>query len=420
MSNSSIRKLLILGALIVAGIIAMQAYWAVQNWKLKDLEFNQQVHISLRNVAKKLADYNNSKLPKQNLIQKRSSNYYAVNINDEIDANILEDFLVREFESQSLNTDFEYAVYDCSSDDMVYGNYCDIGEREPTNINEGVLPKFQGLEYYFVVKFPSKTSYIVRSIWQSILFSAVTFLALGFFIYATVIILRQKRLSEMQKEFINNMTHEFKTPISSMKIAADVLANDRRINQDERLNKYVEIIKKQNIRLNKQVEKVLDIARIEKDALKLNFEPIELGQLLEEIIEGFKIKATELGGKLTYIGPNQELTISADRLHLSNVIYNILDNATKYYNNQLKIEIVLENNGSPSIEIKDHGIGIKEEHIKNLFNKFYRVPTGNVHNVKGFGLGLYYVKNICDAHQWDIQVSSKEGLFTTFKINFKK
>jgi two-component system phosphate regulon sensor histidine kinase PhoR len=417
MTNSSIRKLLILGALLISAIIFMQGYWTWKNWQLKDIAFNQQVHIALRKVATKLAAYNQTKLPKQNLIQRLSSNYYAVNINDEIDANILEDFLIRSFEEQSLNTDFEYAVYDCTSDEMVYGNYCDIGERNNVNSDEGVLPKFKNLEYYFVVTFPSKESVILRSMGQSILFSLITLLALGFFIYSTFIILRQKRLSEMQKDFINNMTHEFKTPISSMRIAADVLAGSPSIQQDERLNKYVDIIKNQNIRLNSQVEKVLDIARIEKDALKLKLEKTNVSEVAVEIVESFKMKIAPINGEIELINKEAEITIDADKLHLSNVLYNMLDNAIKYYKDAPKIEVELVESPA-SVMIRDHGIGIPEIHLNNLFNKFFRVPTGNVHNVKGFGLGLYYVKNICDAHKWKIEVQSNEQEGTTFTIKF--
>ncbi len=418
MSNSSIRKLLILGALLVSGIIIIQAYWSVRNWQLKDIEFNQQVHIALRKVANKLSDYNQSKLPKQNLIQRRSSNLYAVNVNDAIDANILEDFLIREFESQSLNTDFEYAVYDCTNDDMVYGNYCDIGERNTPETKKETLPKFKDLEYYFVVRFPSKTGFLLRSIWQSIFFSIITFFTLCFFIYSSFIILKQKRLSEMQKDFINNMTHEFKTPISSMKIAADFLATSAHVKSDERLSKYVEIIRNQNIRLDKQVEKVLDIVRIEKDALKLELENVNLTEIIKEIAESFRIKIIDFEGKIELFLPDEDVFIQADRLHLSNVLYNILDNAIKYYKNVPLLKITLVKGVKTSILIEDNGIGILEDHLDNLFDKFYRVPTGNVHNVKGFGLGLFYVMKICDAHKWKIQVSSKINEGTTFTIKF--
>lgn len=416
MNNKSIRRLLILGAFLVGSTVMIQSYWVMRNWQLENEEFNQQVQISLRKVANKLALYNTSELPKQNLIQRRSSNYYAVNINDEIDANILEDFLIREFESQNFASDFEYAVYDCSSDEMVYGNYCDIGDYNADVKNEGVLPKFSGLEYYFVVSFPSKDSYIIRSLWQSVLFSFITLLALGFFIYTSIIILKQKRLSEMQKEFINNMTHEFKTPISSMKIAADVLANDARIDGDERLSKYVDIIKNQNIRLNQQVEKVLDIARIERDALKLHQSEVNLTDLLSEIIDGLKVRINEIGGTLTYNIPDREIVVLADPLHLNNVIHNIIDNAMNYHSGKVVIDISLTE--GKVLKIKDQGIGIAQEHLNNVFDKFFRVPTGNVHNVKGFGLGLYYVKSICDAHDWSLNVDSELHKGTTFSIKF--
>lgn len=417
MTNASIRKLLFLGSILTTAIIFMQGYWTWRNWQLKDLEFEQQVNISLRNVATKLAAFNQSELPKQNLIQQISSNYYAVNINDEIDANILEDFLIRAFEAQSLNTDFVYSVYDCTSDEMVYGNHCDIGEKNKVSNDETVLPKFKDLEYYFVVTFPSKESVILRSLGQSLLFSAITLLALVFFIYSTFIILRQKRLSEMQKDFINNMTHEFKTPISSMKIAADVLGNSPSIQANDRLHKYVDIIKKQNIRLNTQVEKVLDIARIEKDALKLNIERINLTEIVAEVVESFRLKVAANQGEIELLKPNIDIEIEADRLHITNVIYNMLDNATKYYKEKPQIQVKL-NSLPASLSIKDYGVGIPEVHLKNLFNKFFRVPTGNVHNVKGFGLGLYYVKNICDAHKWKIDVKSVDKEGTTFKIKF--
>lgn len=410
--------LLVFGAFLVTGIIIIQAYTAVNNWRLQDLEFNQNVHIALRKVAEKIANFNGSKLPKQNLIQRRASNYYTVNVNDDIDANVLEDFLIREFEAQSLNTDFEYAVYDCSSDEMVYGNYCDIGERGLDEVNEGILPKFKDLDYYFGVKFPSRRAFLVQSIWQSILFSAITFLALGFFIYTSIIILKQKKLSEMQRDFINNMTHEFKTPISSMKIAADVLSNNQYVKNDPRLHNYVEIIKKQNVRLNEQVEKVLDIARIEKDALKLNIEPVNLTSYLDEISNSFIPKVLELEGQLDLNLPNEECIINADKLHLGNVFYNIIDNAIKYNTNKPNIKITLEKGACPSVCIEDNGIGISDEHMSNLFDKFYRVPTGNLHEVKGFGLGLYYVKKIADAHGWKIKVQSKENDGTTFTIKF--
>jgi two-component system phosphate regulon sensor histidine kinase PhoR len=418
MQNRLISRLLILGALAIGGIIFIQNYWVVKNWDLEANEFHQTVTIALRKVAESIADFNQSELPKQNLIQRRSSNYYAVNINDVIDANILEDYLVREFENHSLNTDFEYAVYDCSNQELVYGNYCKLGDKGKLFERSENLPKFDDLIYYFVVKFPHRSSYLISSIWQSILFSVIAMLAVLFFIYAIWVILKQKRLSEMQKDFINNMTHEFKTPISSIKIASEVLSNDSSLSNNERLQQYVGIIQDQNQRLNAQVERVLSLARLEKQSFRLEKEIISLHGLLDEIIlnENIRLK-NEREGNISKNYWTEDILITADKVHFSNLVYNILDNAVKYSKNIPHIEVQTRLiDKDIFLTFKDNGIGISKENLPKIFKKFYRVPTGNIHNVKGFGLGLFYVKNICEAHKWKIDLVSELNKGSTVTI----
>lgn len=408
MTNALIRRLLILGALAIGGIIFIQNFWVIKTWDLQDEEFHQTVSIALRRVAESIADFNQSDLPKQNLIQRRSSNYYAVNINDVIDANILEDYLIREFEASALNTDFEYGVYDCFSQELVYGNYCNLSDDDKYLRSES-LPKFDDLEYYFVVKFPSRTSYLLSSMWQSILFSLIALLAVAFFIYAIWVILKQKRLSEMQKDFINNMTHEFKTPISSIRIASDVLLNSEEINDDKRLQQYTSIIKDQNNRLNKQVERVLNIAKLEQQDFQLKKEKIDLKLTLDEIISNENARLSNHNTDIIRSVHNgQQYFIYADKVHFSNLVYNILDNAVKYCKENPEVIVSSNMVGNKlRLSFKDNGIGVKKEDIPKVFKKFYRVPTGNVHDVKGFGLGLFYVKSICKAHGWKINFDSE-------------
>ncbi|MBL0026745.1 MAG: HAMP domain-containing histidine kinase [Saprospiraceae bacterium] len=223
----------------------------------------------------------------------------------------------------------------------------------------------------------------------------------------------------MQKDFINNMTHEFKTPISSIKIAADFLANDASLKNNERLNRYAQIIREQNQRLNNQVEKVLNVARLENDSIKLKREIFEINQTLSEIIKNESLKLKQ--GNISFIPTAEKIYIYADKLHFVNVVANIIDNGVKYSTAEPVIEIFL-NDGQKEVllHIKDHGIGIDKENQKKLFDKFYRVSTGNVHNVKGFGLGLFYVKNICLAHGWAIQVQSEPGQGAEFIISISK
>ncbi|MEL6122660.1 MAG: HAMP domain-containing sensor histidine kinase [Bacteroidota bacterium] len=413
-----IRRIAILGALSIIGIIIIQVYTLRQSFTLADEEFDQSVRLALYQVAEKLAKVNQSKLPKQNLIQRRSSNYYAVNINDVIDANILEDYLIQELESRGINTDFEYAVYDCQSQDLVYGNYCKPSDLKETKESRGVLPTFDDLVYYFVVRFPSRRGYVVGSMGQIVLFSLITALALIFFLYSIWIILQQKRLSDLQKDFINNMTHEFKTPISSIKIAANVIKSHPLIDTSDRLKKYSEIIVEQNERLNNQVEKVLNLARLEQDSFKLTLEQFDITSTIEKVVNAEHLKVQEQGqGEVMYEGLRSSYTIIGDKLHFSNVLHSIIDNAVKYCTSIPRVIIRAYVKGQEVfIDVVDNGIGIPKENMENLFKKFYRVPTGDVHDVKGFGLGLFYVQNICEAHGWDIKVLSEPGVGSTFRI----
>lgn len=420
MPNNLIRRIIILGGLSIIGILFVQSYWLLKTWDIKDKEFDQTVNIVLRNVGERMAKYNKTLLPKTDLVQRRSSNYYAVNINSAIDAGILEQYLLQEMRKQSLNIDFEYAVYDCSTDKLVYGNYCSTENKDEKDIKKSKnLPKFNDLIYYFVVRFPKRESFLLANRNMTLTLTLLSVLAIAFFLYSMWVILEQKRLSELQKDFINNMTHEFKTPISSIKIASDFLANDQYVKSNPRLTKYTQIIRDQNLRLNDQVEKVLNVARLEKDSIELKKEIFEINQTLSDIInnESLKLKL----GNITFTPLESIVYINADKLHFVNVVANMIDNAIKYSNDVPVVEIKLHDVGKDvSLHICDQGIGIDKENQRKLFDKFYRVSTGDVHNVKGFGLGLFYVKNICSAHGWPIQVKSEPGEGSEFIITIPK
>ncbi len=416
MPGNTIRVILIFGTLAICGVLLFQSFWLIETWTIKNETFDNQVMKCLRDVANKIADVNETELPKSNLIQKRSSNY-AVNVNSAIDANILEDFLVRSFDEASLNTVFEYAVYDCANDQLAYHNLCNLTTGQENFVRSENLPTFDDLIYYFVVSFPKRNSYLINDLGSNILFSLISILAVLMFMYALWVILRQQKLTDLQKDFINNMTHEFKTPISSIKIASDVIMSEGG-EQNARIKQYAGIIKEQNERLNNQVEKVLNIARLEKDQFKLKLEQIDLIAHVNRIKGMEKIKFDKAGGNLEVDTELQTALIAADKLHLTNVISNILDNAIKYCDRTPEVVMrVKEIKSGYSLSIADNGIGIEKDNIKKIFEKFYRVSTGNVHNVKGFGLGLYYVKNISDAHGWKLDMNSRPGQGTDFIID---
>ncbi|MEO1516045.1 MAG: HAMP domain-containing sensor histidine kinase [Bacteroidota bacterium] len=421
MHNSVIRRVVLLGAMAIIGIIAVQSFWVMRSWDLKEEEFHQTANIALFKVAQQLAAYDSIPLPSYQLVNRKSSNHYVVNINNVIDAGVLEHYLIKEFEAHALNIVFEYAIYDCGSDNFQYGNICSVGGAEGTKIPSGNLPTYDEYTYYFVVKFPSRTGYIIGGMPLTIVFTIILFLAIIFFIYSLTVILKQKRLSEMQKDFINNMTHEFKTPISTIKISADVFLNHPDIQQDQRLHNYARIIKEQNTRLNHQVEKVLQLAKIERKGLELHLEKINLHELLKNILPSIQLKVKEVNGHLNSQLEAQQPIVKADKIHLTNILYNLLDNAIKYCRQIPEINVYTQSQGQKvTLQVIDRGIGIDKAHQSKVFDKFYRVPTGNIHNVKGFGLGLYYIHNICQAHGWKIRLDSQPNNGTTISIEMDR
>lgn len=418
MKNSIIIRVVILGALSIIGIIAIQTYWVKNTWNVKEQEFHEKVNIALLNVAETFEKIGKA-LPTYDLIERVSLNYYVVNINDIIDANNLEYFLQKELEKVGLADDFEYGIYDCATDQMVYGNYISYNvSDEIKTVQKTNLPTYDKFIYYFGVRFPNRTGQVLSSMPLTLIFSSILLITVFFFTYSIFVIVRQKQLSEMQKDFINNMTHEFKTPISTIKISADVFLNNENIKKDKRLSQYAKIIKEQNERLNNQVEKVLQLARIERDNFKLNKEALNLHEIIEESIKSTELKVVEKGGSLVTDFQAKYPDIYADRLHLTNILYNLLDNAVKYTQDAPRILIKTKDLGMGKLQLSvvDNGIGIEKDALAKVFNKFYRVPTGNVHDVKGFGLGLFYIKNICNSHGWRVNIKSEVGEGTTVTI----
>jgi len=235
-------------------------------------------------------------------------------------------------------------------------------------------------------------------------------------------IFRQKKLSEIKNDFINNMTHELKTPIATISLATEML-QDKDVQNSQGLNRYLQIIKDETIRLGKQVEKVLQTALIDKGDLKLNFEKINAHEVIQGVLKNMSIQIESRGGRVKLKLDAENYFIEADEIHITNIIHNLLDNANKYSESNPEIEIATFNKKDGLvITISDNGMGMTKEQLNKIFDKFYRVPTGNIHNVKGFGLGLSYVKNIIELHKGTVKVESqlnKGSLFEVF-LPFKQ
>ncbi len=457
MKRNSIGFVIIMATISVVGILLIQFFFLKNSYDLNERQFHQLTTSALRSVASQINEYN-AKLyhhtPKPNeegQVEQISNNYYVVNVNNVIDSRLLEHFLEVEFKKRNLNVTYEYAIYDCNSQKMIHGNRirydsipskvraisCDSSscsmeeimyEKQYNKVKEKTekkrtacsLPTCEKFTYYFGVHFPDRSQFYNSRLLIWYLLNGILFFVVIFFGYAVYVIIKQKQLSEIQKNFINNLTHEFKTPISSIDLAAKVLSNPKICEQPERLAEYVKIVGQQTKRLSAHVEKLLQMATIEKTKLKLNLERIELNAFISDAILEFKNSQNGKDYSVKFESSVESGLIYADKLHFSNLIFNILDNAIKYCDVVPEIVIrLIKNKKHYSLLFEDNGIGIPLHDRKKIFNRFYRVPTGNVHDVKGFGLGLDYVKKIVQRQDWRVKVIENSRKGSTFIIEIK-
>jgi two-component system phosphate regulon sensor histidine kinase PhoR len=415
--NSTIRLVVLLAALSIAGITITQIYWVRRAFSLKEDEFERSVSTALYNVAQRIFQMNNTPSPAVNPVKQVSTNYFVVMVNSELNASLLETLLRMEFEKRNIIADFEYGVYDCLSERMLYGDYVPLQSSKNKLTNKNLPQWASHGGYHFGVQFPNREAHIINQMGIWSFSSIVLLLVIVFFSYTLFIILKQKRLSEIQKDFINNMTHEFKTPISTIAVSAEVLKDPNIVHQPERLLNYTTIIEKENLRLKQHVERVLQMARLDKEDFSLHKETVDLHDVIQDALHNSSVLLQENQGNVRLQLEASHEKVKADRLHLTNVFNNLLDNAIKYCKGCAEISVRTANRGEQIIvEVIDNGIGISPENQKRIFQKFYRVPTGNVHDVKGFGLGLSYAKTIVEEHGGFIQVDSEFGTGSVFRV----
>jgi len=404
MKGKTLKYIIFLAVISVAGIFLIQFGFLKSSYNFTEKKFKESTSVALKEVVWQmlLASGNTSSFDSLTPAQIVAGNYYLVNVNTAIDKDLLKMHLIEEFKKHEIFSDFEFAIFNPVLEQMDEGILIVNGEEKPSDY------KFQTNENYtnyFGIHFPNRSSFFVSqlSIWYFL--TALLFIVILFFGYTLIVIIRQRQLSEVQKNFINNLTHELKTPISSIAIASSVINNKDILKTPERLFNYARIIQEQNMRLSKNVEKVLNLASLEKNRIHLNLEEIKLNEIITEIAAQFK--QTDFGQKanVKIFAIDLKFNIFADRFHFSNLMLNILENGAKYceQNPELKISVI-QKKKNIELAITDNGIGISKDQRKKIFTKFYRVPTGNVHNVKGFGLGLDYVKKIVSAHKWKIKV----------------
>ena len=421
MKRSTINIVIILAVISLTGVVVTQIYWVNRAYNLQEKEFSDRVVIAMNGVVDRIQTMKKDSAIVEP-VKQEANNFFVANINDTLHPFLLETLLREEFTQSNLTEDFEYGIYDCFNDSIVSGGKLRFGEEavrtEQDDIN--IQKKFDRDGHYFGIYFPNKSTIVIGQLDFWVFSSVMLILVIVFFSYAILIILRQKRLSEIKTDFINNMTHELKTPISTISLSSEVLLQPNIGYDPERLERYASIIFNENNRLKTQVDKVLQIATLSPDKVSIKNEIFDLNSIVQMACKTFQVRVEEEQGSLHLNLHAGNINIQGDVVHITNIVYNLLDNACKYTKDSPFIEVSTSTEGKKdAVRISDKGLGIPKEHLRMIFDKFFRVPTGNLHDVKGFGLGLFYVKTIVNAHGGEIDVESEMGKGSTFTLTFK-
>ncbi|WP_207429261.1 sensor histidine kinase KdpD [Pedobacter sp. SYSU D00535] len=388
---------------------------------IRELERSKKEH------ASKVKKYLDSVrlVKKKGMLEDLATEMQEVNIpiQKRINLIFLDSMLRAEFQNQGVNIDYAYQVTSARKDSLIFIKASNNAYTfEPYNTYKTVLFPNDMIRDagMLMVTFPQKNSVIMSNLGAMMISSASLLLVLLFCFGFTIhLILRQKKISEMKTDFINNMTHEFKTPVATIMIASEALKDPELTEDRSRINRLAGIIYDENVRLGNHIERVLNIAKIDKGDLKLDFKPVEMNELIAAITDSMELQFQKKEAVVDLQLDAAHACVKGDELHLSNVIFNLIDNALKYSNDHPKITITTQNSGKNLvIRVRDKGIGMSKDQLSKIFEQFYRIPTGNLHDVKGFGLGLSYVSNIVKRHHGNIRVKSEKDKGSEFEIIF--
>ncbi|MDX2246190.1 MAG: HAMP domain-containing sensor histidine kinase [Bacteroidia bacterium] len=348
-------------------------------------------------------------------------NTFHLNIAERIDSMQLDTILRQTLQDEGIYQNFKFQVGGTAAEAGFLFRQNDIPTEEFLQSRHKILlfPYSRiGEQNFLYVIFPNRGIYALRSVWFQMM-ASLLFSGIMLFSFALTLrtIFRQKKLSEMKNDFINNMTHELKTPIATISLAADSLNNPAVRNNNSMADRYIAIIKEENQRMNRQVERVLQAARFDRGEIHLKPETMDIHEVILQAVNNIRLQVQNREGKIYTNLLAQNYLITADKVHIANVIYNLLDNAAKYSPDSPMITVTTKNQGNRLlIRVKDKGKGIAKADQQRIFERFYRVSTGDLHEVKGFGLGLSYVKEIVEAHDGNVSVESALGKGSTFQV----
>jgi two-component system, OmpR family, phosphate regulon sensor histidine kinase PhoR len=412
MKNRTLTLIIILATFSLVGVVTTQIFWLNRSVKISEKQFDDRVDRMMTDIKQEI------KVSVDTSSKIKAIPLQDLQILEMIDTNLLRDLFRKYVSFHRLGSNYHYALIRNCDVLVICKSPGFSPVMEPESYMTCMSFVWKKDYMHLSVFFPDKKKNIYLQMKSWIILSLIFILIItGAFIYIVFGLFRQKKLSEVKNDFINNMTHEFKTPISTISLASEMLIKTAQIQSVPKTEKYARIIFDENKRMQTQIELILQTAASDRQLIKLTKESVDIHELIKSSVQNFCVENCEKEVKISFnlLASNPNLTI--DPVHIRNVIGNIVDNAIKYSGETTKIAVATRNlENAIELAITDNGIGIPKESVKKIFDKFYRVSKGNVHNVKGFGLGLYYVKSIIDAHHGNISVVSNMNNGSTFFV----
>lgn len=403
----------------LAGIILIQFYWIRNAILLHEEQFDNRVKLALKGAVNQMYECKSDTCT-DGLFCSAACISQKNTVVDGLNITVLKTVIKTEFDEVGLNGPYIFGIYNPNTSAISYISH--KGHESEFLKSKHIASLsciYKNDAMVLSAWFPDERNLALQSIfwWLVVCFILLGLLVLGF-IFNIYSFLRQKKISEMKSDFVNNITHEFKTPIATISLASEMLLKPSILSNESKARKYASIIYDENIRLKNQVEQVLQLAVLDRGTYRLSFEPFDLHQLIEKISENFQLLVKERKGSVKLNLEANNHSVYADTMHVENIITNLLDNANKYSPEKPEITLSTFNrNDHIVVAVEDKGIGISVENQKHIFRKMFRVHTGNLHDVKGFGLGLYYVKSLVEAHNGTINLHSEPGKGSRFEIS---
>jgi two-component system, OmpR family, phosphate regulon sensor histidine kinase PhoR len=418
MKKNLFQLIILINSIALIGIFFTQIYFVREAYNLMDEQFASSVRIALKGVSDQMLNFEVKKERKEALAAPENASDNLPDIHS-LSQNLLDFKISEEFNCMQIAKGYEYAVMDNRDHSIVMGTYKHYAKELIKSRHQVPMVGFADSGNYILsAYFPDERNLILMQIVNWIILSvAFAFMLIVGFPLSLFVFYRQKKVSEMKSDFINNMTHEFKTPIATISLASEMLMKNSVIENPARTLQYAKIIFDENTRLQNHVEQILSVSLLERGQFSLKKREIDVHEIINELVENFNMAVQERNGEIRTHYCADKFHLQADKVHLTNVIANLLDNANKYSPGQPQIRIGTQNtHNGLIISVEDKGIGISLDHQQHIFKKLYRVPTGNLYNVKGFGIGLYYVKTIVEAHGGHINLKSELNKGSRFDV----